>query len=107
LSTPPVVQAQHVFDEDAIADFDVVYEMCIDRAHPPGRPDDRLALADEFIADIHRHAAGAVFIGDLAEPDFRPAQITEHGDRLIPPGRSLADVTEHEQVIIERAVGEI
>jgi hypothetical protein len=98
---------QPVLDHDPVADLDVVDEVVVDRADPACLADGRGPLDDQLVADGDRHAAGAVLVGDLAEPDLRAAEVAEDGDRVVEPDGGLADQPEGGQVAVEVPVGEV
>ena len=87
LSTPPTVQAQHLFvavlgyaskakhpilDQDAIASLHVIHEMRVRSTGPAVAAFDWFALNNELFASGDRHAAAAAFVGNLSKPDFGP-----------------------------------
>src|SRR5205823_2526864 len=98
---------QAVLDVDAVPDLDVVDEVRVGAGDAALAAGDRGALDDQLIAGVDVHAAGTVFIGDGPEADFGAAQIAQDGDGVRIPRRGLADVAQHQQVIFQRAVGEV
>ncbi len=67
----------------------------------PSFPTHCAALNDQFIANADGHAVQAVLMVDLTEADFGAAQIAEDGNGLAPACRGLADVAEHQEVLIQ------
>ncbi len=98
---------QAVFDEEAVADLDVVDEVGVDAADAAVFAEDGCALDDELVADGDGHSVAAVVGGDLTETDFGAAEVAEDCDGLAPAHGGFADVAEHLEVGIEIAVGEI
>jgi hypothetical protein len=90
-----------------VPDLHVVEEVGVGAADALVGADERFALDDQLLADLDRHPAGAVDVGDLPEADLGPAQVAEHGNRVVEPLGRLADQVEHGLVAVERPVREV
>lgn len=92
-----------VFDQEAVADLDVIDQVGVDAADAAVFADAVRALDNEFIADGDGHTVA----GDRPEPNLGAAEIAENRDGLAPPGGGFADVAEHLEMPIEIAMREI